>query len=279
LKAVQIDAYRSLFRGTVKASAKLSPPEVVDQLLVAFGTRILQIVPGRISTEIDARLAFDARGTVERARGIMALYEAADVKRDRVLIKIAATWEGIQAARALQFEGINCNLTLVFSLAQAAAAAEAKAQLISPFVGRIYDWYKEAEGSAWVEEQRSGANDPGVQSVIRIHRYYKSFGIETEIMGASFRNTGQILALSGCDLLTISPDLLEALSKAEGEAPARLTKDGVPNASPAPVATNEVSFRTVMNDDPMATGNLSDGVRKFAADAVKLDTLIVAQRD
>jgi transaldolase len=278
LKAAQKDTYRPLLQKTVREYARLGPAEIMDRLLVAFGTEILKIVPGRVSTEVDARLAFDSRATIERARGIITLYEQAGIARERVLVKIASTWEGFQAARVLQSEGIRCNLTLLFSLVQAVAAAEAKVQLISPFVGRIYDWYKKAEGSAWIEEQRAGANDPGVQSVTRIYRYYKAYGIHTEIMGASFRNTGQILALSGCDLLTISPDLLEALAKAQGDAPAQLTPDVARDAKPQQVATDEVSFRTLLNDDPMATEKLSEGIRTFAADAVKLDTLIAAER-
>ena len=194
----------------------------MDRLLVAFGQAILNIVPGRVSTEVDARLSFDTRATVERARSLIALYEAAGIARERVLIKIASTWEGIQAARALQAEGIRCNLTLLFSLPQAVACADAGVQLISPFVGRIYDWHKKAAGAGWDEAANAGPNDPGVLSVTRIYRYYKQFGIATEIMGASFRNVGQILALSGCDLLTISPELLNKLAATEGDAPAQL---------------------------------------------------------
>lgn len=278
LKAVQKDAYRPLLERTVRDHRALPTEQVLDRLLVAFGTEILNIVPGRVSTEVDARLSFDTRATVERARGLIALYDAAGVPRERILIKIASCWEGIQAARILQAEGIRCNMTLLFSLPQAAACADAGAQLISPFVGRIYDWYKKAEGTAWVEEQRSGPNDPGVQSVTRIYRYYKAFGIPTEIMGASFRNTGQILALAGCDLLTISPELLAALSDAQGEVPVRLTPDVGSVALPQRLNTGEIAFRSLMNDDAMATEKLSEGIRAFAADAVKLDMLIEAQR-
>jgi transaldolase len=199
------------------------------------------------------------------------------VPRERVLIKIASTWEGIQAARALQSEGVRCNLTLLFSLPQAVACADAHVQLISPFVGRIYDWHKKSAGASWVEEERSGAQDPGVQSVTRIYHYYKHFGIATEIMGASFRNVGQILALSGCDLLTISPDLLTKLAGTPGDAPAQLRADDVP-AGIARIGADEVTFRTLLNDDAMASEKLSEGIRLFVADAVKLDSLIEAQR-
>ncbi|RYH32781.1 MAG: transaldolase, partial [Alcaligenaceae bacterium] len=204
LKAVQKDAYRPLLDRVVQAHPQADVIELLDRLLVAFGTEILKIVPGRVSTEVDARLSFDTQGNIARARRLIALYEEAGISRDRVLIKIASTWEGIQAARVLQAEGIRCNMTLLFALPQAVACADANVQLISPFVGRIYDWYKAKAGASWVEEARSGAQDPGVQSVTRIYQYYKAHGIATEIMGASFRNVGQILALSGCDLLTIS---------------------------------------------------------------------------
>ncbi|NMK47379.1 transaldolase [Achromobacter sp. Bel] len=277
LKAVQQDAYRPLLEKTARDHGGASTPDLVDRLLVAFGRAILNIVPGRVSTEVDARLSFDTRATIERARGLIALYEAAGVPRERVLIKIASTWEGIQAARALQAEGVRCNLTLLFSLPQAVACADANVQLISPFVGRIYDWYKKSAGAAWVEADNAGARDPGVLSVTRIYRYYKQHGIATEIMGASFRNAGQILALSGCDLLTISPDLLNQLAGAEGDAPAQLRADdtGEPIAR---IGSDEISFRTLLNDDAMATEKLSEGIRLFVADAVKLDALIDAQR-
>ena len=219
----------------------------------------------------------DTRATVERARSLIALYEAAGIARERVLIKIASTWEGIQAARALQAEGIRCNLTLLFSLPQAVACADAGVQLISPFVGRIYDWHKKAAGAGWDEAANAGPNDPGVLSVTRIYRYYKQFGIATEIMGASFRNVGQILALSGCDLLTISPELLNKLAATEGDAPAQLRAgDGADGI--ARIASDEISFRGLLNEDAMATEKLSEGIRLFVADAVKLDALIEAQR-
>lgn len=276
LKAVQQPAYQPLLRDTVRAHRGASTAELTDRLLVAFGQEILRIVPGRVSTEVDARLSFDTRATIERARGLIALYEEAGVPRDRVLVKIAATWEGVQAARALQAEGVRCNLTLLFSLVQAAACADAGVQLISPFVGRIYDWHRKAAGDKWVEAEHAGANDPGVQSVTRIYRYFKQHGIATEVMGASFRNSGQILALAGCDLLTISPDLLTELADRQGEVCAALRADdtGEPMAL---VPTDEVGFRTLLNEDAMATEKLAEGIRAFVADGKKLDALIEAQ--
>jgi transaldolase len=277
LKAVQQDAYRPLLEQTVRDHPGATAPELVDRLLVAFGRAILNIVPGRVSTEVDARLSFDTRATIERARGLIALYEAAGVPRERVLIKIASTWEGIQAARVLQAEGVRCNLTLLFSLPQAVACADARVQLISPFVGRIYDWHKKSAGAAWVEADNAGPQDPGVLSVTRIYRHYKQHDISTEIMGASFRNAGQILALSGCDLLTISPDLLNQLAGTQGDAPAQLRADDTGPAIDR-IGADEVSFRTLLNDDAMASEKLSEGIRLFVADAVKLDALIDAQR-
>ncbi|HEY9272609.1 transaldolase [Achromobacter sp.] len=277
LKAVQQDAYRPLLEKTAREHRGAPTAELMDRLLVAFGRAILDIVPGRVSTEVDARLSFDTRATIERARSLIALYEAAGVPRERVLIKIASTWEGIQAARALQSEGVRCNLTLLFSLPQAVACADARVQLISPFVGRIYDWHKKSAGANWVEADNAGARDPGVLSVTRIYQYYKHFDIPTEIMGASFRNVGQILALSGCDLLTISPELLTKLAGTEGDAPAQLRADDV-TADIARIGADEVTFRTLLNEDAMASDKLSEGIRLFVADAVKLDALIEAQR-
>ena len=277
LKAVQQDAYRPLLEKTAREHRGAPTAELMDRLLVAFGRAILDIVPGRVSTEVDARLSFDTRATIERARSLIALYEAAGVPRERVLIKIASTWEGIQAARALQSEGVRCNLTLLFSLPQAVACADAHVQLISPFVGRIYDWHKKSAGANWVEADNAGARDPGVLSVTRIYQYYKHFGISTEIMGASFRNVGQILALSGCDLLTISPDLLTKLAGTEGDAPAQLRADDIPG-NIARIGADEVTFRTLLNEDAMGSEKLSEGIRLFVADAVKLDALIEAQR-
>ncbi|MBO1012861.1 transaldolase [Achromobacter sp. SD115] len=277
LKAVQQDAYRPLLEKTAREHRGAPTAELMDRLLVAFGRAILDIVPGRVSTEVDARLSFDTRATIERARSLIALYEAAGVPRERVLIKIASTWEGIQAARALQSEGVRCNLTLLFSLPQAVACADAHVQLISPFVGRIYDWHKKSAGANWVEADNAGARDPGVLSVTRIYQYYKHFDIPTEIMGASFRNVGQILALSGCDLLTISPELLTKLAGTEGDVPAQLRADDVP-ADIARIGADEVTFRTLLNEDAMGSEKLSEGIRLFVADAVKLDALIEAQR-
>jgi transaldolase len=278
LKAVQQEAYRPLLERCVKANPKASTSDLVDQLLVSFGKEILNIVPGRVSTEVDARLSFDTAATIVRARQLISLYQTAGFGRDRILIKIAATYEGIQAARVLEAEGIHCNLTLLFSLVQAVECADARVKLISPFVGRIYDWHKKQQGSGWNEAANSGVNDPGVLSVSKIYSYYKNFGIATEIMGASFRNTGQILALAGCDLLTISPDLLASLSDTQGAVSPCLTtayaKANVVERLPA----GEQAFRFLLNEDAMASEKLSEGIRAFVADARKLDALIDAQR-
>ena len=276
LKAVQKPEYAPLLAEVVKAHAGDALDSIVDKVLVRFGLEILKVVPGRVSTEVDARLSFDTAATVARARRIMGLYEAAGVSRDRVLIKIAATWEGIQAARMLEAEGIHCNLTLLFAFAQARACGDAGVQLISPFVGRIYDWYKKSAGAAWDETAQAGLNDPGVQSVSRIHGYYKQHGIRTEVMGASFRNVGQILALAGCDLLTISPDLLAQLQTTQGEVPCQLVAPA--NVVAPEPSLSEAAFRYALNEDAMATEKLAEGIRLFAADAVKLDALIEAQR-
>lgn len=278
LKAVQQDAYKPMLERCVRANSGASTPDLVDYLLVAFGTEILNIVPGRVSTEVDARLSFDTRGTIERARRLIALYERAGFDRTRILIKIAATYEGIQAARVLQAEGIRCNLTLLFSLIQAVECADAKVQLISPFVGRIYDWHKKQQGSAWDEVANSGLSDPGVLSVSRIYSYYKNFEIATEIMGASFRNTGQILALAGCDLLTISPELLASLSVGQGSVTSRLNIDFARTNPVKRLPAGEQAFRFLLNEDAMATEKLSEGIRAFVTDARKLDSLIEAQR-
>jgi transaldolase len=274
LKAVQKETYRPLLDQIVRDHRGDTPTELVDRLLVAFGCEILNIVPGRVSTEVDVRLSFDTRSTVERARRLIALYEAAKVPRERVLIKIASTWEGIQAARILQAEEIRCNLTLLFSLPQAVACAEAGVQMVSPFVGRIYDWYKNTAGARWEEAANAGAHDPGVQSVTRIYHYYKAFGIPTEIMGASFRNVGQVLALAGCDLLTISPELLTTLAHTEGEVPRRLHPEAATGEQIAAIKADEVTFRTLLNEDAMASEKLAEGIRSFVADTVKLDAII-----
>jgi transaldolase len=274
LKAVQQSEYAPLLAETVRARRGQPVDEIVDAVLVRFGCEILQIVPGRVSTEVDARLSFDREATLARARRIMGLYEAAGVPRERVLIKIASTWEGIQAARALEAQGIRCNLTLLFSFCQAVACGEAGVQLISPFVGRIYDWAKKAAGAQWDEAARAGENDPGVQSVSAIYHYYKRFGIRTEVMGASFRNVGQILALAGCDLLTISPELLGELQASGTDVPRRLDPAAAQAMAIERVRFDEKSFRFEVNEDAMASDKLAEGIRLFVADARKLDTLI-----
>ncbi|HEV7914027.1 MAG TPA: transaldolase [Albitalea sp.] len=276
LKAVQQPDYAPLLTDTVAQFKGWPHDEVVDQVLVRFGLEILKVVPGRVSTEVDARLSFDCAASVARAHRIISLYEAAGIPRERVLIKVAATWEGIQAARILEHEGIHCNLTLLFAFCQAVACGDAGVRLISPFVGRIYDWHKKAIGSAWDEAARAGPNDPGVQSEKAIYTYYKKFGIETEVMGASFRNVGQIIALTGCDLLTISPELLAVLQA--NDAPiTRALDPETAKASPIHAITyNEASFRYALNDDPMATEKLAEGIRAFAADAARLDSIIQA---
>ncbi|MEY4748180.1 MAG: transaldolase [Pseudomonadota bacterium] len=276
LKAVQQSEYAPLLAQEVAAHRGDPLSDLVDRVLVRFGREILGVVPGRVSTEVDARLSFDAAATIARAHRLIRLYEAAGVKRERVLIKIAATWEGIQAARALEREGIHCNLTLLFSFCQAVACGEAGVQLISPFVGRIYDWYKKSAGAKWDEVAMAGANDPGVKSVAQIYTYYKKFGIATEVMGASFRNTGQILALAGCDLLTISPDLLAQLQGAEGELAPALNPAAAQQADIHAMSYNEAAFRYALNEDAMATEKLAEGIRAFAVDSAKLDALIAA---
>ncbi|MGN6669341.1 MAG: transaldolase family protein, partial [Trinickia sp.] len=251
---------------------------IIDQLLIAFGTEILKIIPGRVSTEVDARLSFDVQGSIAKGRELIALYKDHGIDRERVLIKLASTWEGVRAAEVLQKEGINCNMTLLFSLAQAAACAEAGAKLISPFVGRIYDWYKKNAGSAWDEAKDGGANDPGVQSVRRIYAYYKKFGYKTEVMGASFRTTSQIVELAGCDLLTISPDLLQKLHDSNDTVERKLSHEASAGQTIERIAIDEPSFRFQLNDDAMATDKLAEGIRTFAADAIKLEKLIDSLR-
>lgn len=274
LKAVQKPEYAPLLAEVVAAHKGQPLDAIVDRVLVRFGLEILKVVPGRVSTEVDARLSFDTAGTIARAQRIMGLYEAAGIGRDRVLIKVASTWEGIQAAHALEREGIRCNLTLLFSFCQAVACGEAGVQLISPFVGRIYDWYKKAAGPAWGEAANAGENDPGVKSVAQIYRYYKKFGIDTEVMGASFRNAGQILALAGCDLLTISPELLAQLQASDAPVARALDAEACKTCDAKAVTYNEASFRYALNEDAMATEKLAEGIRAFAADAAKLDHMI-----
>ena len=276
LKAVQKPEYAPLLTESVAAHKGQPLDVVMDHLLVRFGCEILKTIPGRVSTEVDARLSFDTAGTLARARRLMSLYEAQGITRDRVLIKIAATWEGIQAAAELEREGIHTNLTLLFSFAQAVACGQAKVQLISPFVGRIYDWYKKTAGAAWDEAASAGANDPGVKSVKAIYNYYKKHGIDTEVMGASFRNVGQIVALAGCDLLTISPDLLALLAANETALSASLDAQAAKGMDLPLVQYNEASFRFALNEDAMATAKLAEGIRAFCVDAIKLEGLMLA---
>ena len=276
LKAVQKPEYAPLLTETVAAHRGQPLDEVVDRLLVRFGTEILSIIPGRVSTEVDARLSFDEDATYTRAERLIELYQAAGVPTDRVLIKVAATWEGIRAAERLQRRGIHCNLTLLFSFAQAVACGQAKVQLISPFVGRIYDWYKKAAGTAWNEAAMAGAADPGVQSVKRIFDYYKRHGVATEVMGASFRNVGQITALAGCDLLTISPELLAQLAASEAPLARALYAEAARQLDLPAVQYDEAQFRLALNQDAMATEKLAEGIRSFIADAEKLDALMQA---
>lgn len=276
LKAVQKEEYRYILDKVLKDHANADVTEKTNRLLVAFGREILELIPGRVSTEVDARLSFDVTGSIDRAHDLIALYEQNGISRERVLIKLASTWEGIQAARKLQSEGIRCNMTLLFSLPQAVACAQAQVQLISPFVGRIYDWHKKAAGADWDEAAQAGANDPGVLSVKRIYNYYKAYGIPTEIMGASFRNIGQIRALAGCDLLTISPELLKELEQSTDPLEAQLDAEAARRDPPEREATDEVAFRSGLNDDAMATEKLAEGIRNFCSDAVKLDALLAS---
>ena len=277
-KAVEMPAYQGLLEKAVAegkggaGSKEVRARAIIDQLLTLFGREILKIVPGRVSTEVDARLSFDVQATVEKARHLIEIYRAAGIDRERILIKIAATWEGAQAAKIVQKEGIQCNLTLMFSLPQAVACAEAGARLISPFVGRIYDWYKKSTGKEYV-----GAEDPGVKSVRQIYAYYKKFGYATQVMGASFRNMGQILELAGCDLLTISPNLLGELQSSSVAVVQKLDVAEAKNDSIEKLPLDEKSFRFLLNEDAMATEKLAEGIRLFSADIVKLEKKILAK--
>lgn len=275
LAAAQQPAHRPMVERVVRQHAQANSAEQADHLLVAFGLQILDAIPGRVSTEVDARLSFDTQATIERAKQLMSLYEAAGADRSRVLIKLASTWEGIQAARELEAQGIQCNMTLLFSVAQALACAQAQVTLISPFVGRILDWHKNAAGDSWDASANSGAQDPGVLSVKRIYNYYKAYDIPTQIMGASFRNIDQIRALAGCDLLTIGPALLQALQDSTEPLPQQLTPSAAREAAPKWRASNEVAFRTELNNNAMATEKLAEGIRLFSEDARKLDELIL----
>ncbi len=268
-KAVQDPIYRPLLDKTMQDHQGQSESEIIDRLLVAFGIEILQLIPGRVSTETDARLSFDTQKTIDKARTLIALYEAAGMPRERILIKIASTWEGIRAADVLERESIRCNMTLLFGLPQAIACADAGAQLISPFVGRIYDWHKKSSGLEYF-----GADDPGVQSVKRIYSYYRKFGYQTEVMGASFRNVSQIAELVGCDLLTISPVLLQTLTDSDAPLARKLSTEMAQTSDIQKVTLNEPMFRLMLNDDPMATEKLSEGIRIFCADTVKLEQMI-----
>jgi transaldolase len=259
-------------RGTAGMSEEVRLDEALDRLFVGFGRRILELVPGRVSTEVEARLSFDTAATEARARRLIELYESAGVPRERVLIKIASTWEGIRAAERLERDGIHCNLTLLFSFAQAVACADAGVTLISPFVGRIYDWHKQARGV----DDLAREDDPGVASVTLIYDYFKKFGYDTQVMGASFRKTTQILDLAGCDLLTISPELLQQLAATEGEVARRLTVEGAQSSSVGRVDLDEALFRWMHNEDAMATEKLAEGIRVFDADARKLKVAIAA---
>jgi transaldolase len=261
---------------TDRENSGLSGParidDIIEHLLVRFGCAILEIVPGRVSTETDARFSFDVAGSIEKARRLVKLYAERGIGRERVLIKIASTWEGFRAAEQLQKEGIKCNMTLLFSLPQAVRAAEAKVQLISPFVGRIYDWFKAAN-----KRDYSGAEDPGVQSVREIYAYYKKLGYETEVMGASFRNAGQILELAGCDLLTISPELMKQLSESHEAVECKLAPDQAKSADLKRLELDEKKFRFLLNESAMATEKTAEGIRKFAADIVKLEKLVASK--
>ena len=275
LAASKIERYHSLLEQAVAENRKSSltgaalVDQITDRILILFGTEILKIVPGRVSTETDARLAFYTPALIAKGKQLIALYEKNGTSRDRVLIKIATTWEGVRAAEQLQKEGIHCNLTLLFSLVQAVSCAEAGIQLISPFVGRIYDWYKKAENKEF-----TGAADPGVQSTSAIYNYFKKYGHKTEVMGASFRNTGQILELAGCDLLTISPKLLGELQKSQDKVERKLSPEAAQKMDIPKVPTDEKSFRWLLNEEAMATEKLSEGIRLFAADSRKLDQRI-----
>ncbi len=278
LAAAQMPEYAALVNQTVEAARTESGgaavmPILLDRLAVAFGLEILKIIPGRVSTEVDARLSFDMKGSMAKARSIIARYEAAGIARERILIKLASTWEGIRAAEQLEKEGIHCNLTLLFSFAQAVACAEAGVQLISPFVGRIFDWYKTNTD----KKDYAPAEDPGVISVTNIYNYYKKFGYKTEVMGASFRNTGEITELAGCDLLTISPKLLDELRTSTAPVPRKLCEATAKASAVEQIHLDERTFRWMHNEDPMATDKLADGIRRFAADTVKLEKFLAAK--
>ena len=272
LKAANQPEYAELVKDVVNRAKQEDVTlvdEVMDRLLVRFGVSILEIVPGRVSTEVDARLSFDVEGSLAKARSLIARYEELGFSRDRVLIKLATTWEGVEVSRELEKEGIRCNMTLLFSIVQAVACAEAGSQLISPFVGRILDWYKQSTG-----ENYEGPEDPGVKSVTEIFNYYKKFGYKTEVMGASFRNVGEIKELVGCDLLTISPNLLQEMQEDFSEIDLKLSEDAAMASNLAKTEIDESSFRFQMNEDEMATTKLAEGIRKFSADVRSLEQML-----
>jgi transaldolase len=274
LQAVQKPDYAPLLGEIKQAYPGASMDEWIDRLVVRFGSEILGLIAGRVSMEVDARLSFDAQASTQRALRLVRFAEEAGMDRSRILIKLASTWEGIRTAAALEKQGIHCNLTLLFSFCQAVACADAGVQLISPFVGRIYDWHKKAAGAGWDEAANTGVNDPGVQSVTQIYHYYKRHGITTEVMGASFRNTGQIIALAGCDLLTISPALLAQLEATETLVSCQLDAAAARQMDMARVHYDEPGFRYALNADAMGSEKLGEGIRAFAADAVRLEQLI-----
>ena len=273
LQAATKPEYQHLIEKAIQDIGGGPIEKIIDRILILFGLEILKIVPGRVSTEVDARLSFDSEATIAKATELIEAYESEGISRERVLIKIASTWEGIQAAKQLEQSGIHCNLTLLFSFPQAVACAEAGVQLISPFVGRIYDWYKAAEGRDY-----EGPEDPGVISVTSIYNYYKKFGYKTEVMGASFRNTGQITSLAGCDLLTISPKLLEQLSQSQEPLSEELTESAAASLDLNKISLDEKSFRFQQNENAMAVEKTAEGIRKFSADIVKLQDLLAEMR-
>ncbi|CCB87319.1 MULTISPECIES: transaldolase [Parachlamydia] len=277
LKAAAKPQYQHLIEDAQKysqakgGSLEEQKHHLMDKLFVNFGIEILKIVPGRVSTEVDARLSFDVEGSIKKAKTLIGLYEAAGIDRKRVLIKLASTWEGAQAATLLEKEGIHCNMTLLFSLAQAIICAEAKATLISPFVGRILDWYKKSQGVSEIPPEK----DPGVNSVTEIYHYFKKFGYKTQVMGASFRNVGEIIELAGCDLLTIAPDLLAQLEQMEGKLEQKLSAHTSKDLDIKKLSVDEKTFRWMLNESPMATEKLAEGIRHFAADAIKLENQLI----
>jgi len=276
LKAAQMEAYKDIVDEAIRwgREHKADVGRVTDRLAVSFGAELARIVPGRVSTEVDADLSFDTEGSLAKARALIADYESRGIGRERILIKLAATWEGVQTARILQKEGVDCNMTLIFNLAQAVACADAGGYLISPFVGRIYDWFVKNEGKTYTPE-----NDPGVLSVRNIYSYYKAHGIKTVVMGASFRNLGQIEALAGCDRLTISPQLLDELSRSQEPLTRRLDPAQAAASAPARMTLDEKAFRFMLNEDAMATEKLAEGIRIFARDLTQLRELVSRKMD